>query len=356
MLDELARRAREGLEVPWDDLRHRRVLVRTLAELREQPAPRGRRPARRIAAAAGLLAAAGIALWLGVVPRDPISVTIAETPEEVAVFDAPAPSVDPVDDADLVLVDGTIVRLGPAARIELGHESLARIELFQIAGGVHYSVPEVAGREMFVQTSTITIIVAAAEFFVDVGVDEVTVRIERGAIDVVSGGRRVRLGPGEQVTLRGVLEASTEETPAPAEPARAGGREHATGRDRASGPSVEALLRRADEARRAGRFDDAAEALSTMLREHPRDPQVPAALFTLGRVERARGRHEAAGAAFEACWRKRKRGPLASDALGSAATEYQLAGRRTKATQLARLYIDRHPAGLHAATMFEIVR
>jgi len=349
MVDELARRAREQLEVPWDDLRHRRVLVRTLAELRTSPPPR--RPVTWIVATTVAVAAAVVVWFVAAGSRAPAPTVVDETPAApIAAVEPAPPLVEPVDPARIVLVDGTIVRLGPAAQIETERESLVHVELRQSAGEVHYTVPELAGREVVVHAATITIMVAAAEFFVDVGVDEVTIRVERGSVQVRSADRDVRLGAGERATLR-TTAASTEVLPkkpaAVRSPARPATREHA---------SADELLRRADEARRAGRFDDAATALETILREHPRDPQVAAALFTLGRVERARGRHVQAAAAFEACWRKRERGPLAGDALGSAAMEYQQAGRHERAVELARLYVARLPAGLHAAAMYEILR
>jgi hypothetical protein len=345
MRNELTERAREALEVPWDDLRHRRVLMRTLEELRAKPARRS--PVRWLVATG--LAVAVVILVLFAIPRREHSPEVVESEPapEVAVVAPPVAPIVPVDEASLVLVDGSIVRLGPGARVETEHESLATIELRQSAGLVHYTVPPVEGREFTLRVATIMVVVAAAAFDVEVGVDVVTFRIERGSIEVITGDRRVQLGAGERATLRAGSETAAAKHTAPTRHGDAPTPQR---------PSADELLQRADEARNSGRFDAAVDALESMLRFHPRDPRIPVVLFTLGKVERSRGRHSDAAHAFESCWKKRKHGPLAGDALGSAALEFQRAGTHMRAAELARLYIAKFPAGLHAAEMYEILR
>jgi hypothetical protein len=62
-----------------------------------------------------------------------------------------------------------------------------------------------------------------------------------------------------------------------------------------------ALLATADAARTSGHLGDAAQALETFVATYPRERRVPAAPFTLGRVQSARGRLAAAASAFERC-------------------------------------------------------
>ena len=83
---------------------------------------------------------------------------------------------------------------------------------------------------------------------------------------------------------------------------------------------------------------------------HPHDPRAAAALFTLGRVEAARGRWQAA-AAFDCSATARAGGPLADDALAEGAQAWHAAGVVDRARADARAYLAAHPGGLHAPAM-----
>ncbi|MFL5307403.1 MAG: tetratricopeptide repeat protein, partial [Polyangia bacterium] len=116
-------------------------------------------------------------------------------------------------------------------------------------------------------------------------------------------------------------------------------------------PAPPDLLARADAARAAGRSDEAARALESFVTAHPRDPRAAAALFTLGRVEAARGRWQAAAAAFDRSATARTGGPLADDALAEGAQAWHAAGVVDRARADARAYLAAHPGGLHAPAM-----
>jgi transmembrane sensor len=120
---------------------------------------------------------------------------------------------------------------------------------------------------------------------------------------------------------------------------------------RAARPGIDALLAEADAARAEGRLDDASRALASIAAEFPRDDRAPSALFTLGRIERRRGRPLDAAEAFSRCAELAPRGPLAEDALAEAARAYADGGNAARAQALAARYLATHPEGTYAARM-----
>ena len=116
-------------------------------------------------------------------------------------------------------------------------------------------------------------------------------------------------------------------------------------------PSAAALEAQADDARSAGDNGQAAAALERLVALHPRDPRVPGALFTLGRVERARGMVGASARAFERCFAVAPGGPLAQDAIIEAAQAWSSAGNDDAARQDATKYLRRWPQGAAADRM-----
>lgn len=117
---------------------------------------------------------------------------------------------------------------------------------------------------------------------------------------------------------------------------------------------VEDLLRRVDNARRSGNNSEAARMLRKIISGASKDPCVTTALFTLGRVETARGRHVAAARAFRRCRRMTPYGSLAEDALAAEAQALKAAGRSAAAQKVAQKYLRRYPQGTHVKKMRSI--
>ena len=90
---------------------------------------------------------------------------------------------------------------------------------------------------------------------------------------------------------------------------------------------------------------DASRALSTAIDALGRDPRSATALFTLGRVERTRGRHVAAANAFESAYERDPGAILAEDALAEATVSWADAGRTERARAGAERYLSHYPAG-----------
>ena len=177
-------------------------------------------------------------------------------------------------------------------------------------------------------------------------------------VRVAHGSRTVDLATGERVTIDAGASWSKADSPAPAveddsaerEPNisddKTAPKQAAGGAGAADGASAAAWMRRADDARAAGRLGDAASALRALIAQHPRDRRVTHALFTLGGIERQRGRHAAAARAFQ-----RGGNALQGDAIAEAATSWTAAGNHARARAAASRYLQKFPEGVHARQM-----
>jgi transmembrane sensor len=347
MRPEEVSKIRRELEPPWNDLREQRVLGR-IQEARRRAR---RRPAHVLAGGAAVLAAAAVVLvairWSG---RS--RVAPGESPSTAASAIAP-PS--PGHEQRLALADGSQALLVRDARVRVEEQRPDLVHIAQETGEVRYEVRPDRAREFVVVAPGATVRVRGTIFDVDVGVDHVEVRVERGKVEVDDAARRRELVAGESLRLptRDVARADdsasavVESPQAAVEPAPAAAP--------SSHPSFADLMTKADEARAAGRQDEAARALERLLAAYPQDPRAPNALFILGKVERARGDPQASGRAFERCLRAAPSGPLAQDALAESASSWAAAGNADAAKRFARRYLDRWPGGIQATQMRAIL-
>ena len=117
-------------------------------------------------------------------------------------------------------------------------------------------------------------------------------------------------------------------------------------------PDIEALMRSADAARRAGRPAQAVPYLRRLLRDHPADARAPLAAFTLGRILLAElGQPTEAADAFALSRRLAPRGPMASHALAREVEAAARGGDAARARRLAATYVADYPAGPHLAAV-----
>ncbi|HXU62635.1 MAG TPA: FecR domain-containing protein [Polyangia bacterium] len=320
---------RAALEPAWSELREQRLLGR-IAEGRRQRAGRQRRTLLAVGAAA-LCGVAAVAV-VGLRHRAPVAAGRA------------APGAP-----HLTLADGSEATLASDGNVQVEEQTLTRVKLRQRAGSARYVVKHDPGRDFVVRAEDVTIRVRGTIFSVELRGDTVAVTVERGRVEVSDRLRARELVAGESLSLPAYGPAAppapAEEAPPAAAPVPAAaphGAAHPAGAD---------LLARADAARAAGRPGEAARALEAFVATHPADPRTVAALFTLGRVESARGQWEAAAQAFDRCVSARAQGPLADDALAEGAQAWQAAGVAARARADARAYLAAHPDGLHAAAM-----
>ena len=381
-------RARKKMEPGWDDLREQRVLGRIAAARRERAteAERSRgseaRAARRrrivVPVVAVAAAAALVIAWLGV-REETATIATNDTNDtngaagQGAAGEGATPSGDP---ARLELADGSVAFLSRDARVSVARQSEREVVIAQEAGEVTYDVAHAPERAFVVRARHATVTVRGTRFTVAIDGAFVGVDVEEGRVEVRAGeeatlltaGERIRVGPPE-VAPEAVRdeEAGDEEARSPSRPQGSSGgdaREPVVRRERAraertaetaEAPSLEALQRAADEARRRGDVDEAARILRAAIEAHDGDPRAPGALFTLGRLERRRGGHAEAARAFERARSLAPTGPLAEDALAEAAVSWHEAGDVVRAAAAARRYLALHPDGLHAPRMRPLV-
>lgn len=378
-IDDAIRQA-AGRDVPWDEVRERRVLGRIRAERAELSRRRRTRPRWRQATLWSSVAAALLVVgWAG-------WTTLAPSMTE---HEAKAPQLaeqsvtTPAENSTTRFSDGSSAMLGAGAKIELVAQSPTRIELEQLMGTVRYEVRPEVDREFIVRAGATSVRVVGTVFTVVVDEPKVTVSVERGRVEVEGPGpRRALLGPDDKLELSTVEaapptpanvepESSTSEptqnepeaTASPRSKSRSRprpARREAKGRpDPSSAPPVPTetapspaeRLRRVDEARARGDWAAAADELEAALKDPAIGDARASALFTLGRIERRRGRVRAAARAYERCFEAEPRGALAEDALAEAARAWSSAGETETARHAAARYLERWPQGSYADAM-----
>jgi TolA-binding protein len=340
---------RGKLEPPWDDLREWRVLASVLEKRRQLGARRRRTWVLASAAAlvvAALVVFGGVKTWHRAAPT-------------AAVASASAPG-----QSTIALADGSTAVLAAEASVQIDEQRPDRVHLVQKKGSVRYEVRPDPSREFVVSASDTVVRVRGTAFTVDIRDGAVEVDVQRGRVEVTHAGAKYDLGVGESVRVVTGLaaapgdSASAGETGSPPEgsaravdlPAEGTSDDSAT----PDVPTAAALEAQADEARLAGDNGRAATALERLVALHPRDPRVPAALFTLGRVERTRGMTAASARAFDRCYAAAPAGPLAQDALAEAAQAWSSAGNDEAARRDATKYLRRWPQGAASARMTAI--
>jgi transmembrane sensor len=334
---------KDRLEVPWDDVREQRVLARVLVERRRST------PARRwrVAVVPVVAVAAGVAVAL-FVPWRPL--------QEKSPAPSASASTSPQAEQIMGLGDGSRAILVEDAGIRIEEQRADSVRIEQQRGTVRYDVRPDPRREFTVRVANSTIRVRGTAFMIAMSVDAVEVSVTQGRAEVDEGTRTRELSTGEslRVPIRSrapatsAVEGSSEDAKVMEDSHERSTSEQGT---RALPPTVTELQARADSARVDGRLEEAAGALEALVATYPRDPRVPGALFSLGRVEHARHRETAAARAFERCVRASPSGPLAEDALAEAAVSWSLAGNAVAARRHATDYLARHPNGVQTARM-----
>jgi transmembrane sensor len=369
---------REAFQVSWTDARARagRLAMH-----------RARRPARRWRLALGGVAAAALAAAaLAVGLRSPV---LERAGGRVARTPAASPLAPASDGRRVALRDGSQVTLvGPGSGIALAEESPTRTTIDVTGGAARFDVTHRPARRFRVRAGAVSVWVLGTAFTVERLSDGARVSVERGAVSVEwpGGGTRLAAGAsglfppgGARPDVPPAQTQPLEAAPAPvraAPPARAAAgtapsapsapwrRLAAAGRFgpayralAAAGPAAvrdepNDLLLAADVARTSGHPAAAVDPLRRLLRAFPQDPRAAAAAFTLGRVLADElGRPAAAAGAFAEAAALARGGTLAEEAIAREADGWRRAGDEGRAREAARRYLDRHPAGRHAARL-----
>jgi TolA-binding protein len=330
MLDDRLSKIRAAMTPPWDEMHETRLLGRIQGERRRNGSRRTRIAVMLATSAVAATAALGYGL------RTPEPGGAAGSARGV-----PARASRSSTESSLTFTDGSVAMLGAGARVRTETQTDERVELRQEGGRVRYRVVPDAKREFKVRARGVTVAVIGTEFVVDVADDGVHVHVDRGRVRVFDGTRDVELSANERLSILSSAQTAAADA----------GLVPQSGPAASTVPTVEELLARADAARQAGRLADAASALRTLTLQHRTDPRAVSALFTLGKVQRAQGRHAQAALAFRSARARAPGGSLAEDSLAEEASSWSSAGNGSNSVAAAKEYVARYPSGTHAERM-----
>ncbi len=117
-----------------------------------------------------------------------------------------------------------------------------------------------------------------------------------------------------------------------------------------------ALLSRADQARREGRFDDAIAALRSIADEHPAAPEAPSAAVSAARLEQERGRLREAAREYRRALELDPTPSLAELCYERLVSIEIALGDRERAAETAAEHRRRFPDGTRADAIEELLR
>ncbi len=376
MMDKYLSASRSKGAVRWDDLRSRRTWDRMVPRLQDSEpesefAPSRHRPwlvpAVAAACAAGIVVLVLVFLRSSTPSTDAFSPPVASS-RRLALAPDPVPRRAPETpiavvrngDAILTLFDGSQASASAEARFKLVSAAEHSIVIKQTRGLVAYAVTPNSRRTFVVKAHGVIVKVLGTLFSVNVGTDQVQVSVTRGRVLASDAYRQVVLHGGESVTLRGSFaprddQGRLAQNPMPMV--------QGTPRKRvrpALGPvetgSLKEILKKVDEARRAGRFTEAIGLLRRATMSPDADPDKTTAFFILARMELSVGSCGAAAKAYRSYLNAAPRGTFAMDALAGEVKARWRCGQKARARALAREYLRRYPKTLHASVMHGILK
>lgn len=330
----------ERLHVPVDEARLARVWSRV--------EPRVTRPSRGRTLAWGglaLAAAAAFAVWL----TPPRGVTRPPGPLALASSRGSLDAALREGGGAVALSDGSVIHLAPGAAVEALENTGARVQLLLRRGRARFSVRPGGPRRWTVEAGALSVEVVGTVFTVDRDGAAVRVAVERGRVlvrgeSVPDHVRALTVGESLRVPFARVAEGVAEGV-AVAPPAPAPRVIPPPSSPRATpSVSVTALLAQADEARRAGRMDEALRRLALASRREG-DPSAALASYTRGRLLLDLQRADDAISDLRLALRQGLPPSLAESARARIVEACARLGDREAAAQAAAAYRRLHPQG-----------
>lgn len=272
--------------------------------------------------------------------------TAEAPPAPLAPENPPTPTAADGEVASLELLDGSHLQLEPGARVrqcELAEQDCLELD----AGGIAVEVAE--RRPLEVRVGSLRMEATHATFTVQRSIagdhQQAEVSVSFGVLTARRGEETYRLSEGESMTLE--TEPPVAAEVAKAQPTRSPGptRQPPAAAEVQAGAS---LWSRARDARRSGDHAEAAELLSQLLQEHPRDAKAGLAALELGRLrmdtlDDTRG----ALAPLRRASRDRRRS-VKEDALARLVRAHDELGETRACEKYRTRYLSRYPEGVHA--------
>lgn len=309
----------------------------------KQQRKRGPSAGAKIAAVSVLAAAAALLVYV-VWAREDAPAPVAHGPLRL---ENGEPFAAREGDLAIELSDRSRIELR-GARIEPLRNDGDTITLLLARGSARFEVEPGGPRTWTIESGVATVEVVGTVFTVTRGDGWARVEVEHGTV-VVRGervrDRAARLTAGESLLVGEEQRASAPAPiePPPAEPPQA----------RRPPPDAEALMVRADEARRAGDLEQASVLLERAAARNA-DPAAGVAAFTLGRLELdSRHRPDRAARAFARALSLTLPARMREDASARLVEAHRRTGDAAAADRAARAYLADYPEGRHAARVRE---
>jgi TolA-binding protein len=303
----------------WDEGRRENVFQGTLRRVRRRKIAQ----ASSVAAMTLLLAVGASYRWS---KHDVVAAQIA-VPQESA-------QVMHTSDGSTITLEGT------ESQAHLSDQSPQHIAVQLDRGRGHFEVTKNPQRTFEVQAGGVTVTVIGTEFVVERRQEQTWVQVSRGTVRVSwPGGEELLRAPAERLFSPPKTEVAEPSVRPNDESSQAVAGRQDVGW---TAPSAAALLAEADNARLAGRDDEAMRLLRRVMREHPADPQARMAAFVLGRMLAAKGRSAEAMQAFAEA-RKSGKGEMAEEALARQVEVARESGDRATAQRLAVEFARTYP-------------
>jgi transmembrane sensor len=331
----------EVLEDTADEARVRKIWQ----GISDQQKKRGPNVGLRVAAASVLAAAAALLIYLAWPSEQ--SAPIAHGP---ITRSSGAPFAAIEGDETIELSDGSRIVLEDA-RLEPLENDGRSVTLLLARGSARFEVEPGGPRTWTIESGVASVEVVGTVFTVERGEGWARVAVEHGTV-VVRGERvperAARLTVGQSLMVG--EERTAEIAPPPEQPAEVIAEEPAP---RRPAPDAEALMARADQARRAGDLRGA-----SLLYERAAalgdDPSAGVAAFTLGRLELdSLHRPDRAARAFARALDLTLPPRLREDAAARLVQAHRESGDAASADRAARAYLAQYPDGRHTERVRE---
>jgi TolA-binding protein len=284
------------------------------------------------------------------------------------------------DALSMTLHDGSELQVGPRSRVELAEVREKQVVVKLAEGHVTCDVIPNRQRVFAVHAGGVEVRVLGTRFSVERSTKQqlarVEVRVDRGRVEVrrqdgSSPPRLLMAGeswvfeerPGDTVALEGG-DSEFDAPVAAGDPARdaqgpeqlaaeaadpVAGRPNAAPRPQTPpGERARELLQKATEARRAGRFAEAARAYQELASAHGQDSRAGLAAFELGRLRMDHlGDDAGAASALQQALASSGAAAFREDALARLARAHARLGQTSQCAKARQQYLDLHPHGVH---------
>jgi TolA-binding protein len=282
-------------------------------------------------------------------------------PEQAVSARAPVVATD--QPREVVLGDGSEIKLLPRTQVVVAKEERQALELDLEHGVVHCEVEHVPGRRFVVRAGEVSVLAVGTQFSVTrhgARARGVSVDVQQGVVEVHAGGKVERLVAGQHWESPPAAPAEAARAAEPAAPpsvARHNPEQSTAPASSGTDELPEAseredarkMFETANQARRAGDMRAAASGYEALLRRYPKDGRATVAALELGRLRMDHlGDHAGAISPLNRAARSGG-GSVREDAMARLVRAYAATGSLERCLRARENYERSYPEGHHRA-------